>query len=131
DRSTLQDIYRSNRKVLNEVEVAIYDTEFNLLYHDAADIDIVKETKQMIQQISQLGEISFYQGDWQILGLRYGFQGSDYIVTAAAYDQHGYVKMDNLLRSCVIVFIISMLVIYIAGRFFSRKAFEPVKAMTE
>src|SRR5690606_36010077 len=39
DKTTLQDIYRNNRKILNEVEVAIYDTQFTLLSHDAVDID--------------------------------------------------------------------------------------------
>lgn len=131
EKKTLQDIYHNNRKILNEVEVAIYDTSFNLLYHDAVDIDFVKETRQMIDEIGQEGEISFYQHAWQVVGLRYAFKGSHFIVTATAYDQYGYNKMDNLLKSCIIVFIISILVIYIAGRFFSRKAFEPVMKMTE
>lgn len=131
DKQTLQDIYHNNRKILNEVEVAIYDTTFTLLYHDAVDIDFVKETRQMIDEINQQGEISFYQKDWQVIGLQYEYQGKSFIVTAAAYDQYGYNKLDNLFKTIVIVFIISILVIYIAGRFFSRKAFEPVKEMTE
>lgn len=131
DKKTLQDIYHNNRKILNEVEVAIYDTAFTLLYHDAVDIDFVKETKQMIDEINQKGEISFYQEDWQVIGLRYKFQGKNFIVTATAYDQYGYNKLYNLLKSCIIVFIISILVIYIAGRLFSKKAFEPVKEMTD
>lgn len=131
DRKTLQDIYINNRKILNEVEVAIYDTAFTLLYHDAVDIDYVKETKRMIDEIGHKGEISFYQGDWQAVGLRYEFQGKNFIVTATAYDQYGYNKIHSLLRSCVVVFIICILVIYIAGHFFSKKAFEPVKEMTE
>lgn len=60
DAKTLQDIYRNNREILNEVEVAIYDTGFNLLYHDAVDIDYVKETPEMINEIFQKGEIQFY-----------------------------------------------------------------------
>ena len=131
EKQTLQDIYHNNRKILNEVEVAIYDTAFTLLYHDAVDIDFVKETKQMIDDINQQGEISFYQEDWQVIGLRYEFQGRNFIVTAAAIDQYGYNKLDNLFKTIIIVFIISILVIYIAGRFFSKKAFEPVKEMTE
>lgn len=131
DKKTLQDIYHNNRKILNEVEVAIYDTAFTLLYHDAVDIDFVKETKQMIDEINQKGEISFYQKDWQVIGLRYKFQDKNLIVTATAYDQYGYNKLYSLLKSCIIVFILSILVIYIAGRFFSKKAFEPVKEMTE
>src|SRR5690606_11017627 len=131
DKTTLQDIYRNNRKILNEVEVAIYDTQFTLLYHDAVDIDYVKETRQMIDEINQKGEISFYQKDWQVIGLRYEFQGENFIVTATAIDQYGYNKLDSLFNTIVIVFIISILVIYIAGRLFSRKAFAPVREMTE
>lgn len=131
DKKTLQDIYHNNRKILNEVEVAIYDTGFTLLYHDAVDIDFVKETKQMIDDINQKGEINFYQENWQVIGLRYEFQGKNFIVTATAYDQYGYNKLDSLFKTIIIVFIISILVIYIAGRFFSKKAFEPVKEMTE
>lgn len=131
EAKTLQDIYQNNRKILNEVEVAIYDKNFNLLYHDAVDIDFIKETKQMIDQINQQGEINFYQANWQVIGLRYRFQDQNFMLTATAFDQYGYNKMDSLLTSCIIVFIISMLFIYIAGHFFSRKAFEPVKTMTE
>jgi two-component system sensor histidine kinase ArlS len=127
DKQTLQEIYHSNRKILNEVEVAIYDPSFDLLYHDAVDIDYVKETRQMINEINQKGEISFYQQDWQVIGLRYEFQNSYYIVTATAYDQNGYIKLNNLFKTIVIVFIISVLFIYIAGRFFSKKSIWPCK----
>lgn len=131
DATTLQDIYRSNRRVLNEVEVAIYDSSFQLLYHDAIDIDLVKETPEMIHEIYQKGETQFYQKDWQVIGLRYDFQGISYVITATAYDQYGYNKLDSLYKTISIVFIISILFIYVAGRFFSKKAFEPVTAMTE
>lgn len=127
---TLQDIYKNNRATLNEVEVAIYTTSFQLLYHDAVDIDVVKETKPMIDQIVQKSEIQFYQNDWQVIGMKYKFQGKEYVITAAAYDGFGYIKLDNLLKTCVIVFIISILLLYIAGRFFSKKAFEPIVRMT-
>jgi two-component system, OmpR family, sensor histidine kinase ArlS len=131
DKKTLQDIYNNNRKILNEVEVAIYDTNFVLLYHDAVDIDFVKETKQMVDNIYKKGEIQFSQEDWQVFGLRYIYNNKSYIITATAYDQYGYNKLNSLLQNMTIVFIISILFIYIAGRLFSKKAFEPVKEMTE
>lgn len=131
DKKILQDIYHNNRKILNEVEVAIYDTHFDLLYHDAVDIDFVKETKVMIDQIIHKGEIRFYQQGWQVVGLPYRYEGKNYIVTAAAYDEYGYSKLANLLHNSIFVFVISILFILIAGIFFSKKAFEPVRAMIE
>jgi signal transduction histidine kinase len=131
DTKTLQDIYRNNREILNEVEVAIYDTGFNLLYHDAVDIDYVKETPEMINEIFQKGETQFYQQDWQVVCLRYEYKNKNYIITATAIDQYGYNKLNSLLKNSIIVFIISIIFIYLAGLYFSKKAFDPVKDMIE
>lgn len=131
ETQVLQDIYSSNRKILDEVEVAIFDSSFNLLYHDAVDIDFVKETPEMIQGIYQNGELRFYQEDWQVVGIPYKFEGKTYVVTAAAYDQYGINKLNSLLRNIILVFIFAVLFIYLAGLFLSKKAFEPVRQMTE
>lgn len=131
ETQTLQDIYKNNRQILDEVEVAIYDSSFNLLYHDAVDIDYVKETPEMINEIYQKREKQFYQEDWQVIGLRYEFENKNYIITATAIDQYGYNKLDSLLKNSIVVFVISILFIYVAGRFFSKRAFDPVKEMTE
>ncbi|MCS6818874.1 MAG: hypothetical protein RMJ53_08860, partial [Chitinophagales bacterium] len=126
EAKTLQEIYKNNRRILYEVEVAIYDTSFNLIYHDAVDIDFVKETREMIRNIYDKEEIKFFQDDWQVIGFRYLFQDKYYIITAAAYDQYGYNKLNSLLRNIIIAFVASILIIYVAGIYFSKKAFEPV-----
>ncbi|EJL71426.1 sensor histidine kinase [Chryseobacterium populi] len=131
DSRTLQNIYKNNRITINEVEVAIYNTSFQLLYHDAVNIDFVKETKEMINTIETKGETQFYQKDWQVVGLRYSFEGEDYIITAAAYDEYGYNKLNSLLRNSLLVLLLSILFIYIAGRIFSKKVFKPVKEMID
>lgn len=131
DAQTLQDIYRSNRKILNEVEVAIYDKNFHLFYHDAVDIDRVKETPGMIDEIFKNGEMQFYQDNWQVIGMLFTFEGNQYAITATALDEYGYNKLESLYRTIFLVFTISIIIIYIAGRFFSKKAFQPITAMTE
>lgn len=128
---TLQDIYSNNREILNEVEVAIYDQQFQLHYHDAVELDFVKETPEMVRWIYEKGNMQFYQNKWQVVGLRYEFNNTHYVITAAAYDYYGYAKLDNLLQNSVILFVITILFIYIAGWFFSKKAFEPVDQMTK
>lgn len=128
---TLQQIYHNNTKTINEVEVAIYNSSFHLLYHDAVNIDFVKETPAMINDIYKKGEIKFYQGDWQVIGLLYKFENKNYVITAAAYDQFGYNELSTLLKNTCIIFIISIIFIFIAGYYFSKKAFEPVKEITD
>lgn len=128
---TLQQIYHNNSQTINEVEVAIYDKNFNLFYHDAVDIDFVKETPEMINQIYNKGEIKFHQGDWQVIGMTYLFKGNTYIVTAASYDLYGYNELSSLLKNTCIIFIFSIIFIFIAGYYFSKKAFQPVKDLND
>lgn len=131
DNETLQEIYHNNRKIIDEVEVAIYDTSFLLLYHDDIQLDFVKESKEMINEILEKGEIKFYQGKWQIVGLKIKEADTYYIVTAAALDQYGYNKSEKLLQTCILVFCTSILFIYISGLFFSKRVLQPVREITE
>lgn len=129
DAKTLQTIYLNNREILNEVEVAIYDTDFHLLYHDAVHLDFVKETLQMIDEVRSEHVIRFYQNDWQVVGMEYRYDGKSYVVVAAAYDLYGYNKLRNLGRTILIIFICSIVFIYAAGRFLSAKALNPIVEM--
>lgn len=131
DKKTLQEIYRNNRKILNEVEVAIYSTNFDLHYHDAVELDFVKETPEMLQDIRTKNRIEFYQDHWQVIGMVYPYAGQNYIVTAAAYDEYGYTKLKHLLKTISIGLVLSIIVIYLAGRYFSRRVFAPINAMTD
>ena len=126
DSNILQKIYKNNRETINEVEVAIYDTNFKLHYHDALDIDLVKETRQMIDKVQKKREIRFYQDRWQVVGLLFPVENKSYIIVAAAYDQYGYKKLENLRNTILVIFICSIIFIYAAGRFFSKKALSPV-----
>ena len=126
---TLQDIYLRNREVINEVEVAIYDDDFNLLYHDAIAIDFVKETREMNDEILSKGEIRFFQEGWQVIGIHFPFRGNDYVLTAAAYDGYGYSKLDSLRTTIIWLLVVSIIVFLIIGRYLSEKAFRPIKQM--
>lgn len=127
----LQLIYKNAPNALFKEEVAIYDTNFHLLYHDAVEIDKVKETKSMIDSILKLKEINFYVNDLQVTGFVYQHDGNNYIITSAAKDGAGFSKLDDLRNTLIFSFLVSVIVIFLAGRFFAKKALEPVKDMID
>ncbi|MDM1346320.1 HAMP domain-containing histidine kinase [Myroides marinus] len=129
--STLHKIYKYNNEVINEVQVAVYDFDFNLLYHDAEEIDSVKETKEMIDQIVSKGRVHLFQGEWQVIGIVYSSGGKDYVVTAIALDQYGYTKLHNLFLTILILSIVSLIVIFFVGSFFAERVLRPLKLMNE
>lgn len=124
----LQLIYRN---AVNEEEVAIFDTSFNLLYHDGPDVDKVKETPQMMQHILLQKEIRFHINGNQAVGFLYEHKGKTYIVTAAAEDIGGIRKLHTLQATLVAGFLLSIILTLAAGSFFSKKALNPVSAIVD
>lgn len=131
DDEILKEIYQSNKEIIDEVQVAIYDEAFNLIYHDDQSLDVVKENNEMLAQIVAENNISFYTDNWQVVGLLYSYNDKSYIVTATAYDQYGFNKLSSLLTTLVISFFISLVIVFLLGRFFAEQALLPIRNMNE
>ncbi|OIN61054.1 sensor histidine kinase [Arsenicibacter rosenii] len=124
--SVLKVIYQNQPNTLFQEEMAVYDEHNQLIYHDDIREDFVKETSAMLRQICQNGKLRFKQENRQVVGFLYQHGEKTYIVTAAAYDEYGLSKLANLRNTIAITFIISILVVVIAGRFFARQALAPM-----
>ena len=131
DAQTMQSIYLNNKQFINEVEVAVYTTDFRMLYHDAIQNDIIKEDRAMINRILQEKEIEFYIGKYQGLGMLYSFQGKDYIVTAAAYDGYGYNNLYELQKTLSVLFIVGLTLLFIVGYLLARFSLKPIRDIVQ
>lgn len=131
DAETLQTIYLKNREIISEVEVAIYDADFNLLYHDAVELDFVKETSEMIDEIISRGEIRFVQDGWQVIGMVFYFDDEMYVITAAAYDDYGYGKLMKLRNRLIIAWLAGVVIISFVGWLFASRALMPIGQMVD
>ena len=131
DAQTMQSIYLNNQKFIDEVEVAVYTTDFKILYHDALQNDIVKETPEMIKRILKQKDINFYVDEYQAVGLVYPFEGKDYVVTAAAYDGYGYANRDALRNILILSFIGGLSVLVIVGYILSRSTLKPIRSIVK
>lgn len=127
DARTMQSIYLNNKKFINEVEVAIYTTDFRMLYHDAIQNDIIKENREMIDRILREKEIEFYVDKYQGIGMLYSFGGKDYIVTAAAYDGYGYNNLFELRNTLFVLFVIGLSLLFVSGYILARASLKPIR----
>lgn len=127
DSEVMQSIYLNNRKFINEVEVAVYDTSFRMLYHDAVQNDIIKEDSAMIQTIVTDGDMEFYVDGYQCIGMLYDYGGRIYVVTAAAYDGYGYDNLASLLNALIVLFVIGLSLLFVSGYYLSRAALKPIR----
>lgn len=127
DARTMQSVYLNNRRFINEVEVAVYTADFQMLYHDAVHNDIVKETREMINEILQKKEIEFHVGKYQGIGMVYPYKGKAYIVTAAAYDGYGYDNLAGLRETLAVLFVVGLSLLFVAGYFLARMSLKPIR----
>ena len=127
DAQTMQSVYLNNRKFINEVEVAVYTTDFHMLYHDAIHNDIVKETQQMINDILRQREIEFCIGKYQGIGMVYLYKGREYIVTAAAYDGYGYANLLGSQNTLLLLFVVGVTLLFVAGYCLARLSLRPIQ----
>lgn len=125
----LQLIYKNSPNALFQEEVAIYDTAFHLLYHDAVEVDKVKETKGMIDSIIIRKEIQFYLGGIQVVGFLYEHNGNHYVITAASKDEYGLTKLADLRYTIIVALLIAVVVIFLAGQFLAKKSLQPVSSL--
>ena len=127
----LQTIYANNtRRVINE-EVAIYDESYRLIYHDAENKDIVKETPQLLDSIVKNSEIRYKYNNYYVTAFTLTHSNKTYIITAAAIDRYGEEKLNTILEYLAIAFCLSLLLIVVAGRFSAEQALKPVSDMVE
>lgn len=126
DPDILQEIYRNNRQFIKEVEVAIYDANHHLVYHDDKSLDQVKETPQMLDQILNEEEIRFTEADYQVIGIRIRHQGQNFLVTAAAYDEYGFKKLNLLGQQMIWICLIFLGLSWFGGWWMAYTSLEPV-----
>ncbi|MDR0893888.1 MAG: HAMP domain-containing histidine kinase [Prevotellaceae bacterium] len=129
DAATMQSIYLNNTKFINEVEVAVYDTANHILYHDALQNDIVKETPQMLKRIRRDKEFAFYIGDYQAVGIVYTFNNKEYLVTAAAYDGYGYTQRRVMVLTLGLMLVGGLTILLVVGYLLARSALTPIDAL--
>lgn len=128
----MHSIYKSNIEFIDEVEVAIYTTQGNLLYHDAKDIDIVKETPELLQKIKNTkSDIRFFEGKYQAVGFLFNYNDDEYIVTAVAYDGYGYTKLKNLAFSLIFLCSIAVIISFVIGYYLAKRALKPVAEISD
>lgn len=125
DATTMHSIYLNNQEALDEIQVAIYIEPFNLIYHDANEIDLIKETPELIQEIRKAKEYFFYQGRNQAVGLVYENGEKAYVITAINFDGYGYAKMIYIRNLLIAMFIISILVLLGIGYILAKGALRP------
>ncbi len=131
DSTTMQAIYQNNTLLIDEVEVAIYESDGQVLYQDNSYKGIVQGDSALIESVLRDQQVELVVGKYQAIGILHEFGGRQYVVTAAACDSLGQANLAQLTRTLLLVFALGLLALFVTGYLILRNALKPIRRIVQ
>ncbi|MFC5269802.1 HAMP domain-containing sensor histidine kinase [Adhaeribacter terreus] len=111
-------------RTLPEEIVRIY-TEDGKLFFDEGKGDLLI-TPEFIEKVKREKQVEEEQDNRQVVGIYYPDNQGNFIVVASDIDRFSLRKLRNLKNIMIVGFFASMLVVLVAGWFFSKSVLQPI-----
>ena len=125
DAELLKRIEKNNPVSLPNEIIVIYDYQDKIVY-TTDDNQLLAISPELITEVRLKEEVQFKQLPYEILGQFYTGKYDRYVVFAAATDIFGLMKLNRLKISIIIVFSISLIIVFISGKIFVSRALNPI-----
>jgi len=125
DAELLKRIEKNNPISFPNEKIIIYDYQNKIVY-STDDDKILAISPELITEVRLKEEIRLIQTPYEILGQFYAGKYDRYVVFAAATDIYGLGKIKRLRVILLIVFIISLVIVFISGKIFVSRALTPI-----
>lgn len=107
--------------------ISIYNNNGDRLYFEG---DYIIPTG-WVKYLKSLPEFSAERGKFTTVGRRYDINGNRYLVFVSDKDLPGQHELDILIKAILVGYIVSLVLSYLAGLYFSGNALQPVKHVVE
>lgn len=125
DLNMLRIIDRNTINALYHEKVLIYNTKGELMYNSLEE-DTLDVSTEVLDKIRREGEIQFFDGENEVIGILYSYNHEDYVVIASAFDRFGNSKMNNLRWVLILGCLSSILLTVLAGMIYAGRALKPM-----
>jgi signal transduction histidine kinase len=125
DTEMLRRIEKNNPLSLPNEKIIIYDYLNNVIYSSDEDKKL-KIHAWYLDKVRLDKKIRYAQDPYEILGAFHAGEYDRIIVFVAATDIFGFSKLYKLKVILLIVFVTSMIIVYLAGKMFAARALQPV-----
>jgi signal transduction histidine kinase len=88
-------------------------------------------TSETIDLVRQQGKVRFKDGNRQVVGIFYKDNQGDFVIIASAIDHATEVRVQQLLKVMIIVFIIIFLGLLVSGRWIAKRILAPLNVFIE
>ncbi len=128
DSELLTKIEKNNPVNLANERIVIFNFQDEKIYSTDEE-NLLSLSKERIQQVRMEEEIRFKQDNYEIVGQFYTGEFDRIVIFAAATDIFGFQKLQRLRTIMLIVFVISLVIVYFVGHVFAIKSLAPISTI--
>jgi signal transduction histidine kinase len=125
DTDLLRKIEQNNPLSLPNEKIKIYNYSNQLIYVSDTVNNFIYPP-ELINKARLENEISFRRGKSEVVGLFYTGQFDRIVVFVAATDIFGVKKLNHLRMILIIVFFVSLVIVFASGRIFANRSLHPI-----
>lgn len=127
--SSFRDFEKKYLQSLDNEILQIYDAKLQVRFmeHDGR----LRLSEATLVRIIGNGELYFNLGTRQAIGVFYHDNQGDFIIIVAAENAAGQRRRLNLASIMAVIFVVSLLVVYLIGRVFAGRALAPIAALND
>lgn len=124
DEEIIRLLHKRNQKLLNEADVSIYDQDKNLLFADAA---APIASPWVWRKLQKSNKVQWIKEEAQYMAMPYVHKNKTYYIYGKAKDITGVFYMKRLQQSILIIYGVSLVLIFVVGFWFSNYTLRPIK----
>lgn len=126
DSAKIKELHLRNKKILNEADISVYNDKKELLF---TDIPPSSKNQGYLDQLIKSGKsrITWLRRERQYMAIKYEFDGIDYYIIGSAVDVTGRAHIAEFKKDIIVIYIISIVIIFIIGFLFSYYTLKPLK----
>lgn len=112
-------------------QVVVYDQAEREVYRSKLSNPVFQLAPEIRQQVRQGRMIRMRQDTLEAVAMRFSSKGQIYVVVASGYDRFGFNKLGRLRQILFFGWLLSLIVVGVAGWLFSSDALRPVAELIE
>lgn len=124
NKELIKFLHTKNKKVLNEADISVYDSDFNVYFSDNMP---PLGSKKILQSIKKSRAVNWADDKYQYRGILYTDNNKEFYIIGRAIDVTGLNHINAFKENVLYVYFISIVLVFIIGFGFSYYTLKPLK----
>lgn len=126
NNSKIKELHERNKKMLNEADISVYNSKKELLF---TDIKPSSKNQHYLDQLirSNKNQITWHRRERQYIAFKYKSDEKEFYIIGSAVDVTGIAHIKEFKKDIIVIYFVSILIIFIIGFLFSYYTLKPLK----